>query len=546
MAISDMPRSTDHAAPPPRAHLANVSIYAQGRSAAAAMAEHGIAEATKMASNEVPFGPLPGVTEAVAGAMVDAYRYADHQADDLAAAYAATIGVPRDHVAVGPGSVGLLQQLTLAYAGPGDQVLYPWPSFIAYPQFSGIVVAEQVVVPLRRQSIDVDAVLAAITERTKVIFIANPNNPVSGALRRADMQRLVDEVPRTCLLVIDEAYREFVTGADVPDALTYLDEHPNVVVLRTLSKAYGMAALRVGFLIADPTVVAAVYATLIPFAVNGPAQAGAMVALTQRDEVERRCALVVAERGRVAQILRRSGLGLPEAQGNFWWLPAGPKSGDLAVALEQRGVVVRAFPTGIRVTVGTWDENDRFLDALTSVRATNPDITDQWALPTGDRAVQTAVLLDRLDGALERLRKHAAVDHDGLTRPVPGESERWDDGQVWAHMAEFGDYWLAELNNLLDAASHEPMPFGRTRRDAGRIAAIETGRDRDVTEHLTTIERSADRLRALLAELSDADWSRAGAHETLGAMDIDRQLDDFHIGHYEQHADQLDELTPGR
>jgi histidinol-phosphate aminotransferase len=546
VAISDMPRSTDHAAPPPRPHLATVPIYAQGRSAEAAMAEHGITQATKMASNEVPFGPLPGVPEAVAAAMADASRYADHQADDLATAYAATIGVPRDHVAVGPGSVGLLQQLTLAYAGPDDQVLYPWPSFIAYPQFSGIVAADQVVVPLRRMSIDVDAVLAAITERTKVIFIANPNNPVSGALRRADMQRLVDEVPPTCLLVIDEAYHEFATGADVPDALTYLDGHPNIVVLRTLSKAYGMAALRVGFLIGDPTVVAAVYAALIPFAVNGPAQAAAMVALGQRGEVERRCALVVAERGRVGQTLRRSGLGLPEAQGNFWWLPAGTKSGDLAVALEQRGVVVRAFPTGIRVTVGTWDENDRFLDALTSVRAAHPHITGQWALPTGDRAVQTAVLLDRLDGALERLRKHAAAaDHDGLTRPVPGESEQWDDGQVWAHIAEFGDYWLGELNSLLDAASDEPLPFGRTRRDAGRIAAIETGRGRSVTDQLATIERSADRLRTLLAELSDADWSRVGAHETLGAMDIDRQLDEFHIGHYEQHADQLDELTPG-
>lgn len=548
MAISDMPEVANPVAaaaqpPSPRPHLANVSVYSPGRSAEAAMAEHGIDKAVKMASNEVPFGPLPGVAEAVAAAMNDAYRYADHMADDVAQAFADLIGVSRDRVTVGPGSVGLLQQLALAFAGPGDDVVFPWPSFIAYPQFSGIVVANQVTVPLKRFSIDVDAVLAAITERTKLVFIANPNNPISGALRTADLQRLVDGVPADCLLVIDEAYREFVTGADVPDALQYLDQRPNVVVLRTLSKAYGMAAMRVGFLVGDPMVVAAVDATLIPFAVNGPAQAAALVALAQGDEVARRCSIIIDERIRVAQQLRRSGLGLPESQGNFWWLPSGSRSGELALALERRGVVVRPFPSGIRVTVGTPEENEAFVAALDAVRAQTPAITDDWQLPTGARSAQTAAWLDRLDVALERLRKHAATDHDGLTRPVPGEHEQWETAQVWAHLAEIGDYWQLRLNEILDAASETPREFGRTRHDQGRIDAIEIGRGRDVAEQIETIERSADRLRVLLAELSDADWGRIGLHPTLGEMSIDDQLERFHIGHLEEHADQLDELT---
>lgn len=440
---------TAAAAPPPRAHLASVPVYIPGKSAAAAMAEHGIAVAVKMASNEVPFGPLPGVAEAVAAAMGETYRYADHDSDELAEAFAATLGLTRDRVAVGPGSVGLLQQLTLAYAGPDDEVVYPWPSFIAYPQFSGVVAATRVVVPLRRFSIDVDAVLQAITPHTRIIFIANPNNPISGAIRRAELERLLDEAPADCLVVVDEAYREFVTGADVPDALDYLADHPNLVVLRTYSKAYGMAGMRVGFLIGDPVVVGAVYATMIPFAVNGPAQAAALVAMTQGAEVRRRCSIIVAERQRVAQILRRSGLGVPESQANFWWLPSGARSGQLAVALEQRGVVVRPFPTGIRVTVGLPEENAAFLDALAGVRTAIPDIADDWELPTGDRAARTADLLDEL----------AAADPDDA---AVVESRR-----------------AALLRVVGEAAP-------------------------DIFED--ALARALDRLRALIAELGDDDW----------------------------------------
>jgi len=451
-------------APPPRSHLASVPVYVPGKSAAAAMAEHGIAVAVKLASNEVPFGPLPGVAEAVAAALGETYRYADHDSDELAEAFAASLGLTRDRVAVGPGSVGLLQQLTLAYAGPDDEVVYPWPSFIAYPQFSGVVAATRVTVPLRRFSIDVDAVLQAITPQTRIVFIANPNNPISGAIRRAELERLLDEAPPDCLVVVDEAYREFVTGADVPDALGYLAPHPNLVVLRTYSKAYGMAGMRVGFLIGDPVIVGAVYATMIPFAVNGPAQAAAMVAMTQGAEVRRRCTIIIDERQRVAQLLRRSGLGVPESQANFWWLPAGGRSGQLALELEQRGVVVRPFPTGIRVTVGLPEENAAFLAALDAVRADVPEIVDEWGLPTGERAQLTADFLDALaasspaDSAVVEARRAAMLDAVGEAAPefTDDEPARALDRLVTL-VAELGDDDWASIEaadpSLLTAAA---------------------------------------------------------------------------------------------
>jgi hypothetical protein len=316
-------------------------------------------------------------------------------------------------------------------------------------------------------------------------------------------------------------------------------------VLRTLSKAYGLAGLRVGFLIGNPAVVDAVDACAIPFAVNAAAQAAGIAALDQGAEVARRCAVITAERRRVAQALRRRGLGVPASEANFTWLPVGESAAALALELERRGVVTRPLDGGIRVTIGAVDDNDRFLDALDAAVAGRPELVAAWGTATGTRACAAADWLDRLDAAIARYRAHLDVEHPGRTEPVPGEDETWDDRQVWAHVAEFGDYWLGELTALLDAPAEEPAPFGRTRRDAGRIAAIETGRHAEPIEHRRRIERSVDRLAALLAGMTDADWERRGRHETLGVMDIDAQLRHFHVGHYEEHADQLD-LTTGR
>jgi histidinol-phosphate aminotransferase len=526
--------------PSPNAHIGQLPRYQPGRSASAAIAEHGLEAAIKLASNESPFAPLPGVAEAIAAAMQRVNRYPDHRAEALAERFAAHVGVERERVAVGPGSVGLLEQLALAYVDRGDEVVYPWPSFIAYPQFTRLAGGAESTVPLVRQAFDADAIAVAMTERTRLVLIANPNNPTSTALRTTELDRIVDAAPPDCLVVLDEAYREFVSAADVPDAVHRYGDRPNVAVLRTLSKAYGLAGLRVGFLIGDPAVVDAVKACAIPFAVNAAAQAAGIAALDQGAEVARRCAVITAERHRIAQALRRHGLGVPASEANFTWLPAGDAAAALALELERRGVVTRPLEGGIRVTIGAVDDNDRFLDALDDTVAARPELAAEWGSATGERACAAADWLARLDAAIARYRAHLDIEHPGRTEPVPGEDETWDDREVWAHVAEFGDYWLAELNALLDAPRADPVPFGRTRRDSGRIAAIETGRHTEPLEHLRHIERSADRLSALLAGMTDADWERRGRHETLGVMDIDAQLRHFHVGHYEEHADQLD------
>ncbi|MDQ3544250.1 MAG: hypothetical protein M3431_10385, partial [Actinomycetota bacterium] len=255
-------------------------------------------------------------------------------------------------------------------------------------------------------------------------------------------------------------------------------------------------------------------------------------------------AVITSERSRVAQELRRLGLGVPDSQANFWWLAAGALAGDLAHELERRGVVTRPLSGGVRVTVGTPGENDRFVGALSELIEPRPDVVDGWGSSTGVAAHRAADWLERLDDAMQRFRAHLDQPHPGRTAPVPGEDETWDASQVWAHVAEFGDFWLDQLATILAADSvNDPVPFGRTRRDAGRIAAIEAGRHNDPAHHLDTVERSADRLAARLAGMTDEDWARTGRHETLGVMDLDAQLTHFHVGHYEEHAAQLDSIV---
>jgi histidinol-phosphate aminotransferase len=232
--------------------------------------------------------------------------------------------------------------------------------------------------PLRDWTADVDALLARVTPRTRAVLIANPNNPTSTALRRRELTRLVEELPAHVLLVVDEAYREYVSDPDVPDALETFGARPNLAVLRTFSKAWALAAFRVGYLVGDPTATRAVDATLTPFSVSSAAQAAALAALEQPGEVARRADAVVAERERVSRALRSRGRPLPDSQGNFVWLPTGPASAALAGAMERRGVVTRPFPTGIRVTIGLPHHNDRFLDALAAALAEHPEASAQW------------------------------------------------------------------------------------------------------------------------------------------------------------------------
>lgn len=353
-----------------RPAVAAMASYRPGKSAAQAENEHGITDAIKLASNENPYPPVPAVVAAIAAAAGDVNRYGDHRASDLRAAIAGWLEVDVDRVAAGCGSVGLLQQLLLAYVDPGDEVVYPWPSFEAYPIDVQLTGGVEVTVPLVDHTFDLEAVAGAVTDRTKLVLLANPNNPTGTAVHVDQLRRLVEQVPDDVLVVVDEAYREFVT-ADLGDPIADLQpDHPNVVVLRTFSKAFGLAALRTGYAVADPEVVVELDKVLIAFAVNHLAQVASLAAIAARDEVQTVVDRITVERDRVVAALRVDGWDLPDAHANFVYLPLGSQTDVVFPEMEKRGVVVRPFPgVGMRVTIGTPAQNDRFLATLAEVAA---------------------------------------------------------------------------------------------------------------------------------------------------------------------------------
>jgi histidinol-phosphate aminotransferase len=348
-----------------RADLDRLPAYVPGRNPADLARELGMAEAVKLASNEVPYGPLPGVAEAVAAAMTQSHRYPDMATVALRARLAERHGVAADRIATGCGSVALAEHVVRATCLPGDEMVYAWRSFEAYPIIAATAGATSVRVPnTPGHGHDLDALSGAVTERTRLVVVCNPNNPTGTAVRRADLDAFVDRVPENVLVVIDEAYREFVTDDEVPDAIDVYGDRPNVAVLRTLSKAWGLAGLRIGFLVASPEVAGAVRKVVTPFSTSVAAQAAALAALDQEAEVHRRCALVIAERDRVTEAVRELVPDVPESQSNFVWLPLGDGAAAFGAACERRGVIVRPFPgDGVRVTIGTPAENDMFLAA---------------------------------------------------------------------------------------------------------------------------------------------------------------------------------------
>jgi len=345
-----------------RADLAKLPSYVPGRS---------VPGAIKLASNEVPYGPLPGVVDAVVEAATSAHRYPDMGVVALRQKLADRLGVPAERVATGCGSVALAEHLVRAACLPGDEIVYSWRSFEAYPIIAAGAGAASIRVPnTAAHGHHLPAMAAAVTDRTRVVIVCNPNNPTGTSVREAELDRFLDDVPDDVLVVLDEAYREFVTDDQVPDALDTYGDRPNVVVLRTLSKAWGLAGLRVGFLVGQPEVATAVRKVVTPFSTSLVAQAAALAALDAEDEVRRRCAIVIAERERVTEALRKLSVDVPASQANFVWLPLGDKTAEFGAACENRGVIVRAFhPDGVRVTIGTPEENDAFLAAAEAALA---------------------------------------------------------------------------------------------------------------------------------------------------------------------------------
>jgi histidinol-phosphate aminotransferase len=316
----------------------------------------------KLSSNETPFGPLPSVVGVIADAAAGINRYPDNGAVALTEAIARRFGVSPGQVAVGCGSVGVTQQLLAAAAEPGTEVMYAWRSFEAYPILAGLTGADSVQVPLAGATHDLDAMAAAVTDRTRVIFVCNPNNPTGTVVHEAELTAFLDRVPESCLVVLDEAYHEYIRDPAVPDGIALAAGRPNVAVLRTFSKAYGLAGLRVGFMIADEPVADAVRKTMLAFSVNALAQAAAIASLEAESELLDRVSEVVKERGRVRDDLLAQGWTVPLTEANFVWLPLGEDAVDFAAGCERAGISVRPFAgDGARISIGDHEANDAML-----------------------------------------------------------------------------------------------------------------------------------------------------------------------------------------
>ncbi|MDQ4138130.1 MAG: histidinol-phosphate transaminase [Actinomycetota bacterium] len=327
-----------------RPEIVALAAYRQGRAARP--------DGFKLSSNENPHDPLPAVLDAIAQSSIN--RYPDAGATVLRGRLAEKHGVAPEQVHVGAGSVSILAQLITAAAGPGDEVVFSWRSFEAYPGL--VVVAGATAVPVQNRADaghDLDAMAAAVTERTRLVLLCSPNNPTSTVITRAEFDRFMARIPRSVLVLLDEAYIEFVEDGDAVDGIPLLPEHPNLVVLRTFSKAYGLAGLRVGYAVGPSYVLDAARSAAIPLSVTEPAQRAALASLDHEDELLERVRRINRTRDRVWRGLEEQGWRLPKPHGNFVWLATGEHTDRVTDRFADAGLVVRGFSgEGIRVSIG--------------------------------------------------------------------------------------------------------------------------------------------------------------------------------------------------
>jgi len=339
-----------------RPEIAALPPYRQGKQAGA--------DAFKLSSNENPFEPLPSVLEALTH-TAPINRYPDATAGALRARLGERYGVDTDAVHVASGSVSILHQLVLGTSTVGDEVIYAWRSFEAYPSLPLVAGATGIQVPLAPGARhDLDAMADAVTDRTRVIIVCTPNNPTGPIVTSAEFAAFVARVPQDVLIILDEAYAEFVTAPDAVDGLTerVFERHPNVVVLRTFSKAYGLAGLRVGYAIGHPSVLDAARTTGIPLSVTSAAERAAIASLDAEEELLERVAVIVERRTRLVEGLRAQGWDVPDSQANFIWLPTGERTDAAAAAFVAADLIVRPFSgDGIRISVGEEESIDRVL-----------------------------------------------------------------------------------------------------------------------------------------------------------------------------------------
>jgi histidinol-phosphate aminotransferase len=342
-----------------RPEIMSLPAYKQGRPATA--------NAFKLSSNENPFPPHPAVLAAIR--ELDINRYPDATALAVRERLAERHGVTADEVIVGAGSVAILAQLISAAATVGDEVVFAWRSFEAYPGLVTVAGATSVRVPLTVDARhDLPAMAAAVTDRTRAVIVCTPNNPTGTIVTAAEFETFMAAVPSDLLVILDEAYAEFIDDPAAVDGATILRRYPNLVVLRTFSKAYGLAGLRVGYAIGPVNVLDAARSTAIPLSVTEAAQRAVLAAMEVEPELLERVRSLAVRRDEVQQALREQGWNVPVSQGNFVWLPTGPATAAAGEALAAAGIVARVFaPEGIRVSIGEAESVETLLAATSEV-----------------------------------------------------------------------------------------------------------------------------------------------------------------------------------
>lgn len=354
--------------------LARMPHYTAGLDIDAAREKYELQDVVKLASNESPFPPAQAVRDVIADGLKDLNRYPEAGAGSLRRALADHYDLPVGQVTVGNGSCEILLAAAEALIELGTEIVYAWPSFSIYPQMAALADALPTTVPLTDEHVhDLDAIVSATNKRTRLLVICNPNNPTGTYLPSEEISNLLEQVPEDVCVILDEAYIDFQTVEDPDTSLDLLSKYPNLAILRTFSKIYGLAGLRVGYALCSVEFRRAVDAVRQPFSVNRLAQAAAVEALKHQDDVTRRVEQNAVERLWVEEQLGKLGLESPPSQANFSWIDLGTNDeGSVVEGLARKGVIVRPGKAigadgGIRVTYGTRSENERFIEALQSV-----------------------------------------------------------------------------------------------------------------------------------------------------------------------------------
>jgi len=351
-------------------NIRSISPYVPGKPIEELERELGISGSIKLASNENPLGPSPKAVNAVRKALEGLNRYPDGSGFYLSQALAKNLGVDLNQVILGNGSNELIELAVRTFVQPGEEVVSADPSFVVYRMITQAAGGTNVVIPCKEMRHDLDAMAERITPRTRIVFIANPNNPTGTMNTKAEMDRFMDRVPDHVLVAVDEAYYEYVTRADYPDSLDYLRAGKTVLALRTFSKIYGLAGLRIGYGITKPEIADLMNKVRQPFNTNTLAQTAALAALADRKHVEKTVTLNNEGKQLLYREFERLGISYVPTETNFILFETRLDSKELYGGLLKAGVIIRPMgPKRLRVTIGLPEENKRFIAELDAILA---------------------------------------------------------------------------------------------------------------------------------------------------------------------------------